>query len=338
MTTSPPPNIYDLAALRMLAAHPAGDEFSPLHGAHCLVTDFNGSEAASDAEANASVAAWLHQLPCPSIAIGTHALAAHCDVALDDAHDLPVILNTIANAPLAAMTLVQVLRATPQVSVEQGLLLESLAYATLQGGPEFRGWSTAHPPRSIESLDTPPLLIERNDSHLRIRLNRPERRNAISVEMRDALCEAFQLVAADPSLTQVEISGNGACFSIGGDVDEFGLAPDTATAHAVRSLRLPARCLLPIAGRVSFHLHSACIGAGIELPAFAARVTAAKNAFFQLPDLRVGLIPGAGGCGSLPRRIGRQRTAYMALTGKKISATTALAWGLIDAIAERPED
>ena len=93
------------------------------------------------------------------------------------------------------------------------------------------------------------------------------------------------------------------------------------TAHAVRSLRLPAAALLQCGERIEFHVHGACIGAGAELPAFAARVYAARDTYFQLPEIRLGLIPGAGGCVSLPRRIGRQRTAYMALSGERIEAS-----------------
>ena len=61
-------------------------------------------------------------------------------------------------------------------------------------------------------------------------------------------------------------------------------------------------------------------------------MSAAPGAFFQLPELGMGLVPGAGGTVSLPRRIGRQRTAWLALSGERIDAETALAWGLVDCI------
>jgi enoyl-CoA hydratase/carnithine racemase len=76
------------------------------------------------------------------------------------------------------------------------------------------------------------------------------------------------------------------------------------------------------------------LGSGIELPAFAHHVSAAPKSFFQLPELNFGLIPGAGGCASISRRIGRQHTAWMVLSGKKINARQALAWGLIDEIRD----
>jgi enoyl-CoA hydratase/carnithine racemase len=90
--------------------------------------------------------------------------------------------------------------------------------------------------------------------------------------------------------------------------------------------------LAPRAGIFDVHVQGACIGAGVEIAAFAARLTATADAWFQLPELAMGLVPGAGGCVSVPRRIGRQRAALMILSGRRINAPTALRWGLIDAI------
>jgi enoyl-CoA hydratase/carnithine racemase len=70
----------------------------------------------------------------------------------------------------------------------------------------------------------------------------------------------------------------------------------------------------------------------VELPAFAGRVVAAPDATFRLPEVGFGLVPGAGGTVSVPRRIGRQRAAWLALTGAVVDARTALAWHLVDEI------
>lgn len=330
-----------LDQLREFASIPHTRElFSPLSERHYLLVDLRAQSAAMLSSDEQAIRAWLQQLPCPTIAIANTHVAANplhdaFDVVVESLDDTKTLLNNIEHTPIAAMTLVQVLRGTAMLPAAEGLLVESLAYATLQAGPEFQSWSRANPPRAIAIHDAgPPLLTLREENALSVQLNRPSRRNAISVEMRDALTELFQLVTTDTSLQHTSISGNGACFSIGGDVDEFGTAPDAATAHAIRSLRLPARYLLACANRVAFHVHSACIGAGVEIPAFGHRVTATRNAFFQLPEIRFGLIPGAGGCVSIPTRIGRQRAAYMALSAKKINAKTALEWGLIDAIVD----
>ena len=292
----------------------------------------------NNASANTQAAAWLKSRPYAVIALPppAHAVSSlidACDVVLESPSALPALIANIERSPIAASVLVQTLRATARLAPEDALVVESLAYSTLQAGPEFARWQAERKVSDSPWVETgPPVILARDADSLSIELNRPLNRNAISVQMRDALVEAFELAAADRSIATMGVSGAGACFSVGGDLAEFGLARDPALAHMIRMERLPARALLPSVDRTVFHLHGACIGAGIELPAFAARVTARASAFFQLPEIRFGLIPGAGGCVSLPRRIGRQRTAYLALSGRRISARTALAWGLIDAI------
>jgi enoyl-CoA hydratase/carnithine racemase len=215
------------------------------------------------------------------------------------------------------------------------LTVESLAYATLQGGTEFGSWLSNREERVPQTPeDDNVVLLERAGPRLTITLNSPDNRNALSVPMRDALTSAFKLVAMDNSIERVDVHGNGPCFSAGGDLTEFGTLANPTDAHVIRLTRMPARYLEPCAGRYTFHLHAACIGAGIELPAFAGRLVATSDTIFQLPEVAMGLIPGAGGCVSIPRRIGRQRTAYMAILGERFSATDTLAWGLIDAIED----
>ena len=81
-------------------------------------------------------------------------------------------------------------------------------------------------------------------------------------------------------------------------------------------------------------MHGATLGGGLELAAFAGHVVAHPDTLLGLPEIGLGLIPGAGGTVSLTRRIGRQRTAALGLTGRSIDAPTALRWGAIDAISE----
>ena len=157
-------------------------------------------------------------------------------------------------------------------------------------------------------------------------------RNALDTAMRDQLVEAFELARVDDSIVEVHLRGDGPSFCAGGDLDEFGERPDPATAHLVRMLQSVGRAIDHVATRVTAHVHGACRGSGVELPAFAARVVAAPDASFGLPEVSLGLIPGAGGTVSLPRRIGRHRTAWLALTGQAIDAPTARAWGLVDEV------
>ncbi len=165
---------------------------------------------------------------------------------------------------------------------------------------------------------------------LYITLNRPEVRNAYNAATRDALLEALTIAASDASVTHIVINGTGAAFCSGGDLDEFGSLADPATAHLLRLARSVARTMHQLREHTTVYVHGACIGAGIELPAFAGRVVARDDASFQLPEVSMGLVPGAGGTVSISRRIGRHRTAWMAITGARIEAATALDWGLVD--------
>src|SRR5690606_10613460 len=104
--------------------------------------------------------------------------------------------------PLAATTLVQVLRSAEWLPAAQALDVESLAYATLQAGPEFAGWLRQRgAPPAAPAFTGEPLLLRRDGDVLQAVLNRPETRNGISVEMRDALVEALELLEADASIT-----------------------------------------------------------------------------------------------------------------------------------------
>jgi enoyl-CoA hydratase/carnithine racemase len=152
--------------------------------------------------------------------------------------------------------------------------------------------------------------------------------------MRDALIEALDLAIFDTSVSRVELHGAGPSFCSGGDLDEFGTTPDPATAHLIRMERSVALRLHQLRDRLVARVHGACIGAGTEFAAFCGTVVAAEDAYLQLPEVAMGLVPGAGGTVSVCRRIGRWRTAYLALTGCRIDVERALAWNLVDRRAD----
>lgn len=267
-----------------------------------------------------------------------HPRAAEADVVFTRGDPaVGALLATVEHHPIASAALVQLLRGAEHRSTDDGLLAESAVYSTLQGGPEFAAWRASRPRRD-RSPEADPVLVERVGDRLTITLNRPAVRNALNTAMRDALVEAFLLPALDPSITEVHLRGAGRAFSTGGDLDEFGSFIDPASAHLVRLQQSVGRSIAAVACRVTAHLQGPCMGSGIELPAFAGRVVAHPTATFSLPEVSLGLIPGAGGTVSLPRRIGRGRTARLALTGESVDAATALAWGLVDAIDEDAVD
>ena len=180
------------------------------------------------------------------------------------------------------------LRATWQQNVEHALFAESLAYSALQHGAEFERWLALHSPRRISVNATPAVLVERRRDLLTLTLNRPDKRNAWSAAMRDALCEGLDVALCDSSVEQILLSGAGPAFCAGGDLDEFGAARDAAVAHLSR-LSLSAGYLLHrLAERVVVHVHGACVGAGIELPAFAGRIVAAQDQLLSAAGNRHG--------------------------------------------------
>jgi hypothetical protein len=245
------------------------------------------------------------------------------------------IAAAVAGAPLAASLAMQVLRLTEGMAFADALAVESLAYSTLLGGAEFRRWrhDNPAPPPAPAPAGGSYVALRRAGDHVVIALAHPESRNGMSAGMRDALFEALAAVVDDPSAPHLRLEGLGACFSTGGDLAEFGQAGDLSLAHAVRTARSAAALLHRLGGRAEAVLHGACIGSGIEIPAAAAHRMARPGAWFQLPELGMGLIPGAGGTVTLPRAIGRHRTAAMVLTGRRVDLPTALSWGLVTGMA-----
>ena len=208
---------------------------------------------------------------------------------------------------------------------------ESLVYSSLQDGPEFTAWRAATPVKPKQPNDEPAVLMARVGDELRVTLNRPERRNALGVEIRDGLLDAFAVAHADASL-RVVVTGNGPSFCAGGDLDEFGTFPSPQEAHVIRQQTSIGAAIAAIAERVEFRIHGACYGSGIELPAFASHVVAHPDTVIALPEIGLGLIPGAGGTVSMTKRIGVTRMLELGLSRQPIDAQTALAWGLVDAV------
>ncbi len=256
-----------------------------------------------------------------------------CDVIVEEGDGaLDSIEGNLAQHPVTATTLALLLRAQHRLSVPAGLVAESSAYSVLQSGPEFAAWRAAHPARADRD-EGPRVRVDREGDTLQLTLTRSRRLNALDALMRDELVEALTVAAADPGIARVELRGEGRAFCAGGDVDEFGSRADPATAHLVRLQRSVGRALFRLDQPTVAYLHGACMGSGIELAAFTDVVVAAEDTLIGLPEIGLGLVPGAGGTVSLPRRIGRLRTAWLAFSACTIDAPTALAWGLVDEVA-----
>ena len=233
-----------------------------------------------------------------------------------------------------ALVLAHLLRQKAYQNVSQGLVLESLSYGMLQSGSQFKAWLNQRGDIAPVLDEKPVVLASRSDEMLEIYLNRPERSNAYSSDMRDQLFDFLQIARFDEAVTKVKLHGLGKSFCSGGDLAEFGSVDFPPDGHIIRMHRSPALSSHSIADKLEVYLHGVCAGAGIEIPAFASRVFGNESVEIFLPEISMGLIPGAGGTVSLPRRIGPQKTAYLAMSGKTLSLSDALAWGVIDEAVE----
>lgn len=256
-------------------------------------------------------------------------------VAPDEAA-IDAVVTASEASPVPAVTLATLLRiADPDP--RRALIAESLAYSTLQSGTTFRDWLASRRRERAGAPDPEPetgpvVQTILDDGATTVVLDRPARHNAIDARLRLELHDALRVAAMRPH--PIVLRGRGPSFCSGGDLVTFGGFADPSMAHLVRLADHPASAMIAVGARVTAELHGACVGGGIELAAFAGRVIARPDTRIWLPELRLGLIPGAGGTVSLPRRIGRHRTMWLALTGAPIDAATALQWGLVDELVE----
>lgn len=315
--------LLDLPSARAALADEMGD---------VVVVDLAGAPLPSSTHVDALVT-----LPLVVVGLappGTPLPAAALVDLVVTAEEAEQVVGVVASNPLASTALAMLLRAG--VTGRAGLLAESATYSLLQAGPEFTAWRAGRAVRHRPAPAGPAVRRTRDGSTTEIVLSRPEVHNAYDTAMRDGLTAALLDAAGDPSSPRIVLRGDGPSFCSGGDLEEFGTRPDPATAHLVRLARSPAELLGELSARTTAFIHGACRGSGIELPAFAERVVAAPDTTIGLPEIGMGLIPGAGGTVSLPRRIGRHRTAELALTLKTIDAATAQEWGLVDEVRETP--
>ncbi|PPJ33775.1 enoyl-CoA hydratase/isomerase family protein [Nocardia nova] len=291
----------------------------------------------------------LHEAPTPRLepllraATLTLSEVPSDHIAVVDCADLDDALRRLEDAvrysPCASVALARLLRQTSISDTTSGLAAEAAVYSMLLSGKEFARWlGNRNRPRTTRRPEHPLVRMDRSDDVLSVELANPDRRNALSFQLREELLDALRMADFDPTIERVNIRGAGPVFCSGGDLDEFGTATDWVAAYLVRLERAPWRIIDRHRERFAVYAQGACIGAGIEMAAFAGRLVAEEGTVFRLPEIEMGLVPGAGGTVSIPRRIGRWRAAWMMLTGERVDCTTALRWNLIDALSPKTAD
>lgn len=173
--------------------------------------------------------------------------------------------------------------------------------------------------------------VERIDELLSITLDRPERRNALTIAMYARFAEAIEQATADPSIRLVSIRGEGQDFAAGNDLADFlhALPRTDGDIPVWRLLRALASCETPILAAV----HGNCVGIGTTMLLHCDLVIAEEGARFSMPFVDLGLVPEAASSLLLPRLAGRRRAARYLLLGEAFGTEEALEIGLVSQVA-----
>ncbi|HUL47626.1 MAG TPA: enoyl-CoA hydratase-related protein [Steroidobacteraceae bacterium] len=169
------------------------------------------------------------------------------------------------------------------------------------------------------------------DGVCELRFDRPEKRNAITHHMYQAFAAHLHAALADHAVRAVLLSGAGASFSAGNDLNDFLTGPEFTSAHPVMDvLRTLATFDKPLVAAV----HGPTIGIGVTMLLHCDLVVAAQGTQLLMPFVALGLVPEAGSSLLLPRLVGTQRAAELLLLGQPLDAAEAQRLGLVNRVVE----
>jgi enoyl-CoA hydratase/carnithine racemase len=175
------------------------------------------------------------------------------------------------------------------------------------------------------------IVVSRTDGVCEVQLNRPEKRNALTLAMYGAIIDALNEARADDSVRVVLISGAGASFTAGNDLNDFISQADfTESNNAIRflgALRSFRKVLIAA-------VHGQTVGIGVTMLLHCDLVVAARSAQMSMPFVKLGLVPEAGSSLLLPRMVGHHRAAELLLLGRPFDAAEALSMGLVNRVTE----
>lgn len=177
----------------------------------------------------------------------------------------------------------------------------------------------------------PNTLITRANHILRIQLNRPEKKNALTPAMYDALREAIERADAEPDIRVITISGSGDSFCAGNDLNAF--LDDPGSDAAARFIKAIASAKTPIVAAVN----GVAVGVGLTMLLHCDLVYAAESAKFNFAFIDLGLLPEAGSSYLLPRMLGYSRAAELLLLGEPFDADKARECGIVTQVVAADE-
>jgi enoyl-CoA hydratase len=174
------------------------------------------------------------------------------------------------------------------------------------------------------------LLINREGAVGWITLNRPEKRNAITIAMMNELLDTLQKMDADPDIRCIILTGHEKAFAAGAEIQQ--MAESSAIDMLVRDQFSTWDHIRQIKTPIVAVVNGYALGGGCELAMTCDMIIASEDAIFGQPEVNIGVIPGAGGTQRLTRAMGKVKAMELILTGRSFTAQEALAGGLINAI------
>lgn len=180
------------------------------------------------------------------------------------------------------------------------------------------------------------VIYERSGAVAYLTLNRPRMLNAYSIGMRDDLFEILDGLRCDDEIRVIVFNGSGEkAFCGGADLTEFLTAPSAISARKIRALRDLWALFRSIPQVTIAALHGYVLGSGMEIALFCDMRIGSEDVMFGLPEIGLGIIPGAGGTQTLPRAIGLSRSLDMLLGNRRMGSAEAYRVGLLDRLVQR---
>ena len=185
-------------------------------------------------------------------------------------------------------------------------------------------------------MDYETLLLEVSEGVATLTLHRPESLNAFSTPMQRELAQVIGDLARDAAVRSVVLTGAGRAFCAGGDMDEMEQASaSTPLADRNKLRRMLTEVFMPLVRLekpVVAAVHGAAVGSGMNLALAADMIVASETARFSQAFIKVGLVPDTGGLYLLSRLVGMNRAKDLCFTGRMLSASEALAMGLVNQV------
>ncbi|QAY95495.1 enoyl-CoA hydratase [Methylovirgula ligni] len=180
------------------------------------------------------------------------------------------------------------------------------------------------------NIDAGELLVETHDNILLLRINRPKNRNALSAHLRRCMVDAVEGAEADQGIRAIVLTGTDDFFCAGGDINEFQSV--TASTHHDQENSI-WKVLAERRKTIIAAVEGYALGGGLELALMTDIIVAGETVKFAFPEVKLGILPGAGGTQRFPRHVGMPRALRYLLTGDRFSAVEAQTMGLISNLA-----